>query len=477
METLRSRAKKLSGVSLSKAVVTKQLSDEKFVKKAENQGSEPPTWMSPWCYITTENKFCNAATGSKLGPEAFNNTFSENLMPTDLESELAKTGRPSILPVHQALNVVKIPKVDGSIYDPRHEGMEPYIEYEGRKFLNEYRISTTPVEDDTTSAEAGLLFLAHMELLIEEREYRELLIDYICWSIQNPGQKIRWMTVIQSGQGAGKGILKAIIAAVIGEPNLKVVSAAMLTSQWNDWMVGAQFSILEEVHTPGQSREVVANNLKQFISDDILPINKRNVSAFTHPNYGNALAFSNYFDAFHMKDDDRRYLIIESALQTKEQIRAVVDSGHYKRVERLFKGPKNLAGGLRHWMKNKKVSDSFPVNGPAPSTHYRRAVVEAGKNRLQNRIEILLAMDSEPLISSDVIHYGRLESMTQEDAFRNHSINHFLKVLGYEEYQEGASFDVDGTSTKIWTHRGNYLDGADEPAELLLASRVRDLVK
>lgn len=461
---LRTRYRELSGESVSKLAVQKQIIEERQGKRNKKLSGDLPPWLRPMCFVTTENLFRNTANGEIITPDAFNNAFSSHLMPGGDDTEQLKTGRPVMLPTHYALNVMGIPKVGGVLYDPREDGTNPVFSANGRVYLNLYRRETVPVLDASRSEWAGDLFTNHIATIIREPEYQRVIIDFLCHIVQKPGIKIPWMPFIQSGQGAGKGVIIGLMKGALGEPNVKEVTAEILQSQWNDWMVGAVLNILNEIHVPGNSRDAVMNSLKQPITDPWISVNKRNTSASMVPNLTNFIGFTNFHHVLSLSESDRRYMPIESPYQTAGQIAALVASGHFIPLYDLME---NHAGALRHWMLNHPIAKDFPVHGPAPVTVYRKAAIDASKNRLQVRIEKLIEDPSHTLIGRDVIHYARLESLAAAESRNNHGLRHFLPILGFEAWDGGREHNIRGERTEVWVHRVDFDRDFETPIELL----------
>lgn len=438
----------------------KQESNAKFEQHKENL----PSWLQPQCYVATEDVFFNFGTGVRLKPAAFDRYFEKELMPKD---DIPVNGKPVQAPSAYALNLMNIPRVDGTIYCPLHQGEDPFFEINGRRLLNTFDRVHLPVEDPDYAERAGELIVGHLKVMIEEQWIQDMLLDFLAYIVQNPGRKIRWLPCIQSAEGTGKGFLSKILMGVLGVGNVKVVSPEIIRSQWNDWMIGAQLYVLEEIHFPGERREAVMNLLKPFITDETIPINQRNTSARQEPNWGNSIAFTNFPDALHMKEFDRRWMFIRSPLQTAEQVAEINNSGHFEKMEWLLTDAG--AGGLRYWLRKRKIADEFPADGPAPHTTYRQSLVEESKSSMQITIEDLIADNEQPLISDQVIHMGRLaEILSRGNAATVKETNryaHYLTVMGYERWGAGARVMLDGTRGVIWVHRSRF-KGTD-PVEYL----------
>lgn len=452
----RERIRELTGNRIDKVILRREISK---VRKKENEAKADkrkenlPQWLQAQCYVATEDVFHNIASGVQLKPAAFDRYFEKELISKE---DKPANGKALILPSAYALNLMDIPRYEGTIYCPLHQGEDPCYEWNGRRYLNTFDKIRVPVEDPEFSERAGKLIHQHLSLMIEEKWIVEMMLDYLACFVQRPGIKIPWIPCIQSAEGTGKGFLAKIMASCLGQGNVKVVSPEIVRSQWNDWMVGAQFFVLEEIHFPGERREAVMNTLKPFISDQMIAINKRGVSAHNEQNWGNAIAFTNFPDALHLKEWDRRWMFIRSILQTAEQVAAINMSGHFDTMEWLLTDAG--AGGLRYWLKKRVISSSFPYNGPAPSTKYRSAVVQESKNSMQITVEDIIADNEEPLVCEEVIHSGRLtDILFRGSADKNSNrVVHYLTAMGYERWGDGTRIMLDGTRGTIWIHKAKW---------------------
>ena len=467
----RKRIADLTGNNIDKVILRKEIAKVRKKESAAKQDQHRdnlPRWLQPQCYVATEDVFYNFASGVRLKPVAFDRYFEKELMPKD---DIPANGKAIILPSAYALNLMDIPRVDGTIYCPLFQGEDGMCEFNGRKFLNTFDRIHVPVEDPEYSARAGELIQKHIALLIEEKWIQDMILDFLAVLVQQPGRKIPWLPCIQSAEGTGKGFLAEIMAAVLGQGNVTKVSPDIIRSSWNDWMIGAQLFVLEEIHFPGERREAVMNTLKPFITDPTIAINQRNTSARNEHNWGNALAFTNFPDALHLKEWDRRWMFIRSPLQTAEQVAIVNKSGHFDNMEWLLTDAG--CGGLRYWLRKRAIAADFPYNGPAPQTKYRRAVVEESKNIMQISIEDIIADNEEALVSEEVIHAGRLADLIFKGSNRNDNrVVHYLTVMGYERFEKGRRVSLDGSRGSIWIHKQKWT-GAD-PIEFL-KRRIRIL--
>lgn len=463
----KKRLSDLTGANIKLETLKRSIVKARKRDRAEKDAAREesiPGWLQPMCFIATENTFYNSATKIRLTPAAFDNKFSIELMPKD-GAEIPANGRPIVLPSSYALNLKQIKRVDETIYWPLHAGDDAFfIHPNGRSYLNTYDRYDAPVQDPDNADRALELFYDLLRPMIPA-DYLELFIDHHAYVVQNPGHKNRWSFLIQSAEGAGKGYFGKIFRQVLGPSNVRIVSPEVLQSQWNDWSGDTLYIVLEEVHIPGELRERVTNSLKPLIADDTITINKRNTTAqCDKPNYATVIAFTNYHNALHLKDIDRRWCVLYSPLQSKKQIQELTATGHFEKLEWLL--TQQGAGGLRYALMTRKINDNYPVNGPAPVTKYLTHLVEESKNHLQVEIEDLISDEDQPLVGSDIIFLPALTNRMSGSPKDRNRATHYLSALGY--YCESPTrVSINGERGPIWLHTDNYVIGDTSPLEIL----------
>lgn len=459
---------KLTGSKTKTASFKKSLREfrEKVVR---DDPDDKPAWMRPIVFVASSNTFWSTSAKTHFTPQAFDRMFSHHLMP--IQIEVGGNAKPIALPGDYALNVKQIPKVIDSIYDPRQAGSEPIFMRNGVQFLNTYQASY-PEPDAATSAEAGRILRAHIAHLIEEPEYRHIQLDWCAFLIQFPGVKVRWAPLIQSIQGAGKGLFAKALEGALGRGNVKPVSNNIISSQWNDWACGAQLIVIEEIHVSGQNGKAVMDGLKELMTNDELPVNKRLTSAYVVDNLVNVICFTNEHDALRTSARERRYFVLKSPLRHREQVDAIHASGHVARMVRLQAG-KDLSAGLRHYLLNHKISSAFDPNGNAPVTKYQAQMSGDAENPAVSRIRELIEADDNWDICAKVISRKGLTEQLGREAGRVNPAR-WLRQLDYVEHG-GVRRVGPGRSnmTQLWVHRDHddLMDG--DPADILLERHAR----
>jgi hypothetical protein len=73
-------------------------------------------------------------------------------------------------------------------------------------------------------------------------------------------------------------------------------------------------------------------------------------------------------------------------------------------------------------------------------------------------------IDSDnPLIGPDIVLASEVARLTVEESRNNHKPAHFLAMMGYERYQGGSRFSINGTRSAIWIHRDRFDEGLERP--------------
>lgn len=461
---LRKKITELSGNAIDKATIRKAISKVRRKEVAQAMGDTLPPWMLPFCFIGPRNTFRNVTNGTEYGVEAFNNTFSRFLIAPKTDPDEPTSSRPNVLPSQKALNDSKIKIVDAELYDPRQASPDSYFEFNGRWYVNTFLKSSVPNEDATHSKLAGKILKEIIHVNLGNDKYERMMLDYFAFVVQNPGVLLRWAIFLQGAQGCGKGTIIDCVSAAIGQANVKVITATAMASDFNDWRAGSMFCHIDEIKAPGKNRFEIVNKIKDAITNTTIPVNQKFKDVVNIPNVTNYFLTSNNMDAIALEDSDRRFAVLVSLIQTREQVLAVNKSLIFERAQKLIT---DHPGAFRHFLMHHEISADFPVNGPAPETEFRQDLIDDAKNPLLTLIERLVADEDEPLVGDDVIHLSRLESLTSYAARDNARVTHYLRAMSYKRYAGGKVFTVAGEKTEIYIHTTRYCDLLGDPDELL----------
>lgn len=433
-------------------------------RKKEREGDTPaPPWAMGLCYVEKTKQIYRFSNRVSLDRDSFDSSYARYLLPSP--EALEQSGQadspkaaatPVVRPQDFVLNLLRIPTAYDDFYDPREPDSQ-LITIDKRLHVNTYRKSF-PEPDPELSKEAGGLFLGHIQKLIAEPEFQRLFIDFLAYLVQFPGRKVRWAVLIQGTKGCGKSFIERAMRAVLGSEHVKQVDPASVFSDYNDWAYGAQLTVLNEIRVHGHSRYDIMNRLKEPIADDRVSIKQKYRDHREVLNLTNYLMFTNHHDALAIEPDERRYFVVKSPIQKKEQVIALKDSGHF---DRIFEMLKTHAGGLRHFFETWEISDSFPVDGPAPETKYLAQMQRQTAPEQEVTLQEILADGTYPLIQHDLISFASLQTVLEtEYALRvaPKQLSGTLQSLGFENV---GRYRINGERQSLWVHNESGLDGLD----------------
>lgn len=355
-------------------------------------------WARNFCYVTSTNHFFQYDTGRKFSPEVLDLAYQTSTN-ADVHALRARD---------YLITVANVPQVEATRYEPAHENRQFYTD-NGVPYLNIYR-ATYPKADDSRADEAGEVFMEHLHNLVAERQYREWLIDWLCYPVVNPGKKIRWSVLLQGAQGCGKTFLACAVAAVLGQENVRKLAASDVFDRYNGWAFGSQLVFLEEVRVVGHNRFAVMDRLKPCISDDQISVREMFEPPRTVPNITNYMMFTNHHDALAVTDEDRRYFVLKSRIQHREQVAELGD----EYFDRIFGMLEHNAGGLRAWMLKRKFTDGFKPNGRAPMTSYLTELATTAASPLAAAVEQAIQDNAHPLVAPDLLSLQVLRTLLGE---------------------------------------------------------------
>jgi hypothetical protein len=434
-------------------------------KTQERKGPSVPGWAKGLCYVAATNEFYRHSTRERFSPEALDSTYGRKLLPT--EEQLAQAGQqgsmkatstPMIRPRDFLLNVTKIPTVYDYIYDPRSPN-DTFLDVDERPYVNLYT-PNYPEPMASQSLHAGELFMGHLNRLIKEPEYQRVVMDFLAYIVQYPGRKIRWAILLQGAEGCGKTFLSEAMKAVLGRGHVRTIDCNAIHSTWNDWAYGSQLISLEEIRVAGHSRHEVMNALKPLISNDVININQRHRDSRQVDNTSNYLLFTNHHDSLVLTHGDRRYFVLKSVMQTKEQVLQLGDE--YFRD--LFSMLKSHAAGLRHFLSHWPISRDFDADGHAPRTEYLRQLINDSANELTVAIREVIDERGHALIQPDLVSSSSLLGYLElHHPTIRPSRQQIAAVLRDEGYSKIGKHRVGNDTHYLWTKIGMEIRSQDAP--------------
>lgn len=271
-----------------------------------------------------------------------------------------------------------IPKVDHIRFLPQKKPFEVLVDDLGRKGLNTYiPAKIKAVQGDVTP------WTDYLTRVFNNRSDIDIFNSYVAHCIKFPGWKIPWAIMVQSAKGIGKQMIGEVLKRSVGDMYTYQPDAEELVtgvSQFNGWMSNKILIIVDEVRVG--DRNDLMNGLKTIITDRRIAIERKGVDQEMEDNVANWVFFSNFKDAFPIDENERRYCIFYSKLQSA---RAIAEAGLTKDYfDEMYNWLEKQDGykKIAYWYLNYPVEKgSLPHRAPETSSYDE--VIRIGRSPLR----------------------------------------------------------------------------------------------
>lgn len=407
-----------------------------------------PKWCQDWCYDTESDRFFHLKTKISMSIQGFNMCFSRYaLTKKDIVDGLTS---PSSLPADLAMNMYKIPQVYGRMYAP---GKDETFFYEGLNVANtypEYQVPETQDELRPMDKKAIQIVKNHFKHLLDDEKNRRMFLDWIAFCVQNPGRRVNWAVVMQGVEGDGKSFFAFLLRAVMGPSNVRMMNANILESSFTGWAHGQCVNVIEEPRLQGHNKYDVINRIKPFITNDVIEIHPKGKDSYNIINTTNYYLPTNFRDALPLNSNDRRFFVMFSRFQERETLRKFNRENPDYYVN-LYKTLTECAGGLRKWLLEHEISDSFPAGGDAPMTKDHAYMVRASQAEPVKAMDEIIAEGRWPEISENLVNATLLP-----DALIGHDTelpqtSGLTRMLENAGYTFLGKFKVDDKQSRYWS--------------------------
>ena len=257
-----------------------------------------------------------------------------------------------------------VPKVDHIRFLPGRQTGEVITDALGRKGVNTYRPAVIDARPGDVSP-----FLRHMEMILPQQNDRDIIYSYLAHNAKFPGFKIPWAPLIQSTEGAGKGVIKRLMTAACGAPYFYSPKAQELVesgSKFNAWMRSKLFILVDEIRV--DERRDMIEILKPMISEETIEIQAKGVDQDIEDNPANWFFFSNYKNAIPVSQNSRRFAIFYSAIQSEGDLQARGMNGRY--FDDLYNWMRAYGDAfMTHWLLQYPIErGQIPMRAPATTS-------------------------------------------------------------------------------------------------------------
>ena len=400
---------------------------------------EQQTWFKGCTFIENFGKILTPS-GRLMNVTQFNGAFGGKKFIIDEQAKVINE------PWQAALRSTlwTIQKADHIRFLPHKPHLELHIDELGRAGVNTYKPAVIANKEGDVSR-----FLNHLAKILPNEDDQRILLEFMAHNAKYPGYKIPWSPLLQSAEGVGKGVFKAVMKHVMGGPYTYYPKAKEMVesgSKFNAWMRAKLFILVDEIKT--DERRDMIEILKDFISEKEIEIQGKGTDQDKEDNYSNWMFFSNWKDAIPVNKNGRRFSINYSVLQTAEQILAA--GMHDQYFNGLFFWLEECGGleAVAHYLLNYPIErGAIPMR--APQTSSTKEALRQSQSPLEKMI--LDAVEDElPGFKGDYVSTLAVTQRIQQTKMRSVSpktITIVLEQLGYVRIgrAERAYFAEDAT--------------------------------
>ena len=248
----------------------------------------------------------------------------------------------------------KFPKVNRPCFDPRQPGGAII----GDAVNTYFDPKVTKIPGDISR------FTGLLEKLLPDAGDRTILLNYMAALVQHPGVKFQWCPVLQGCEGNGKTLVFSCVAQAVGRRYTHEPRAKHLGSNFNAYVEGKVFILIEEIHMAG--RRETLDDLKPMITNILIELEGKGSDQRMIENRANFGMCTNYKDAVIKTLGDRRYAIFFTAQQTKVDLSRDGMGGAY--FPRLYHWLREEGGyaAIAHYLSTFQID---PALNPAGDCH------------------------------------------------------------------------------------------------------------
>lgn len=455
-QCLRSQLSSL-GTKLTMADVRGLLALKAERAPAVDPAADYPDWLKGWVYVAEADRMHHFDHGTTLTQTAFNAMFNVHVPRADGAAANVLKGAAAM-----ALEDYNIPRAARMMYLPWAESQfDGTFKMDGIRYVNTYRPSSVPApvaEMSASGHRAVELAKRHILMLCGGRiEVANHVIAYLAHCVQKPGVKIRHAILIKGIEGDGKSLIGSMMAAVMGQSNVKQISPKVLGTDFTDWAHGACLAILEEIKLTGHNRYDILNALKPMITNDTIAVHPKGKAEVNVVNTMNYMAFTNHADALPLGDTDRRWFVIFTRWGSREALETALGALHPQAAagyfDELFKAIAAHPADLRRWLMDFPLDACFDANAAAPMTDEKRQMVSMSASPEEELVREIIAEGADgvgkTILSSTSLQEAAILA-DSEVVLHTTIVHRVLQKLGWTKLHKRIKWR--NRAHTVWVH-------------------------
>lgn len=249
-----------------------------------------------------------------------------------------------------------------------HPGAGRLYNEDGMEYVNRYFPRKIEPLKPLPFEEEAFLFLWSR---LQDLSFQRWLMKFYAHALQKPGVKIQAAPLLYSSEtGTGKNTIAHVIPQLLfGERWVRTMSGNVLQSNFSDTIGETWWLYLEELRagTNKADRVAITNKLKAWVTDSSIEVHPKGKKPYNIRNRLQITATSNFDDAIHLDNNDRRWAVCEMGKPLTE--REARDVYHFLHSER--------APGVLNWVFRSTDLTGFNPTARAPITMAKATMIRA----------------------------------------------------------------------------------------------------
>jgi hypothetical protein len=309
-------------------------------------------------------------------------------------------------------------------------------------------------------------------------QYRDLIIQWMAFTLRHPEKKINWMLLLGSHEGAGKDWLLYPLRYALGD-NQTLIDAEELLSGFQDWAIGTKYLHVNEAELGNRTDAMqVGNKLKPLAAapPEYLRVNQKNIKPIRIRNLLSIAMTTNSQTPLTLNNDSRRIMALWSDLNVRDaSLNIKPEWLQFWKEAWPWMEDHGGAEAVIYYLRNEVDLSQFNPGAPPPVTEFLRDIRDASKSPMEQTIQEFIAQrigsfHSDLLSTQDAVatfkagvFLGEQYMYTDSKYFTPNRVGTILRTMpGVEKLRARQK----QTDRHIWAIRDAHVYCAMSPSEL-----------